>query len=60
VLNNNCREQQIEEEKLTFYDAAYLSSIKTVEATLVTAHKIFHNQLSKENNAFTLLPREYA
>jgi hypothetical protein len=27
-----------------------------VEATLVTAHKIFHNQLSKENNAFTLLP----
>jgi predicted nucleic acid-binding protein len=47
------------EEKLTFYDAAYLSLAKTNEGTLVTADKMLHDQLSKENKAFTLLLQEY-
>lgn len=47
------------DEKLTFYDAAYLSLAKTIEATLVTADKELHNQLSKENRTFTQLLEEY-
>lgn len=47
------------DEKLTFYDASYLSLAKTIEATLVTADKELHNQLSKENRTLTQLLEEY-
>jgi predicted nucleic acid-binding protein len=47
------------EEKLAFYDAAYLSLAKTIEAALVTTDKEAYNQLNKESKAFTLLLQEY-
>lgn len=47
------------EENLTFYDAAYLSLAKTIEATLVTADKELYNQLSKESKALSQLLEEY-
>lgn len=47
------------EEKLTFYDAAYLSLAKTIEAKFVTADKELYNQLSNESKAFSQLLEEY-
>ena len=47
------------EEKLTFYDAAYLSLAKTTEATLITADKELYNQLSNERKALSQLLEQY-
>jgi predicted nucleic acid-binding protein len=47
------------EEKLTFYDAAYLSLAKTIEATLITADKELYNQLSNERKALSQLLEQY-
>jgi len=47
------------EEKLTFYDAVYLSLAKTTEATLITADKELYNQLSNESKALSQLLEQY-
>ena len=47
------------EEKLTFYDAAYLSLAKSIEAKLITADTELYNQLSKKNRTFSLLLDQY-
>lgn len=47
------------EEKLTFYDAAYLSLAKTTEATLITADNELYNQLSNESKALSQLLEQY-
>jgi predicted nucleic acid-binding protein len=48
------------EEKLTFYDAVYLSLANSIEATLITADKGLYNQLSRRSKTFTQLLEEYA
>jgi len=47
------------EEKLTFYDAAYLSLAKTMEATLITADKELYDRLSNERKALSQLLEQY-
>ncbi len=45
------------DEKLTFYDAAYLSLAKTINAKLVTADEELYNQLSNESKSLCQLLR---
>ena len=47
------------EEKLTFYDAAYLSLAETMEATLITADKELYDRLSNERRALSQLLEQY-
>jgi len=46
-------------EKVTFYDAAYLSLAETLNAKLVTADNELYEQLSNESRSLSLLLREY-
>lgn len=46
-------------EKLTFYDAAYLSLARAIEATYLTADKELYDQLSEESKKFAQLLEEY-
>ncbi|MBS7626842.1 type II toxin-antitoxin system VapC family toxin [Candidatus Bathyarchaeota archaeon] len=47
------------EEKLTFYDAIYLSVAKSSKAKYLTADKELYDQLSKKNRALSMLLKDY-
>lgn len=47
------------EEKITFYDAAYLALARNIDAKLITADRELYNQLGKKNKAFSVLLDEY-
>jgi predicted nucleic acid-binding protein len=47
------------EEKLTFYDAAYLALARNLDARLITADRSLYNQLGKRNKTFSILLDEY-
>jgi predicted nucleic acid-binding protein len=46
-------------EKLTFYDAAYLSLAEIQEAILITADKELYDRLSNERKALSQLLEQY-
>ncbi len=47
------------QEKLTFYDAAYLALANSLEAKLLTADEELRKQLSKQNRSRVVLLNEY-
>ncbi|MEM2107397.1 MAG: type II toxin-antitoxin system VapC family toxin [Candidatus Bathyarchaeia archaeon] len=47
------------EEKLTFYDAVYLSLAKSRKAKFLTADTELYDQLSKKNRAISMLLKDY-
>ncbi|MEM3489351.1 MAG: type II toxin-antitoxin system VapC family toxin [Nitrososphaerota archaeon] len=47
------------EEMLTFYDAVYLSLVKSRKAKFLTADKELYGQLSEKNRVISMLLKDY-